>query len=425
VKAVFNDLMLILHQDSVSLRTLRAVAERLGCEWVEAETREALDEVLAIRHPTIALLAVDRAEHDGMLMLQTLAHSSSPPATLLIGSADGRLLSSITRAAEGRSLKVIGVTKEPLDALELERTLAPYLHRPPPIPREELLQALREHQLMVQYQPKVSLSPDGLRIGGAEALVRWLHPRKGLLQPRYFLEAVEEHELMTELTDFVLTEALRQAGHWRKAGLHLQVVVNLSLRLVRDREFPDRLVHLLGENEIPAQDLVLDVTEASAAVDHGLMMDVFTRLRILGVGISLDNFGTGRSSLTELYQMPYSEIKVDHSLMADVTREPDAMLIVQAIVDLAHTLKLNACAEGIENRQTLEFARSAGFDTAQGQFFSGPVPAAELEQIVRAWPSFGPAATGRWRAIAPQGIGLDNAAPRPLRPGRTDRGSSI
>ena len=230
---------------------------------------------------------------------------------------------------------------------------------------------------------------------------------------------------MTELTDFVLTEALRQAGHWRKAGLHLQVVVNLSLRLVRDREFPDRLVHLLGENEIPAQDLVLDVTEASAAVDHGLMMDVFTRLRILGVGISLDNFGTGRSSLTELYQMPYSEIKVDHSLMADVTREPDAMLIVQAIVDLAHTLKLNACAEGIENRQTLEFARSAGFDTAQGQFFSGPVPAAELEQIVRAWPSFGPAATGRWRAIAPQGIGLDNAAPRPLRPGRTDRGSSI
>ena len=120
--------------------------------------------------PTIALLAVDRAEHDGMLMLQTLAHSSSPPATLLIGSADGRLLSSITRAAEGRSLKVIGVTKEPLDALELEGTLAPYLHRPPPIPREELLQALREHQLMVQYQPKVSLSPRWLENWGCRSV---------------------------------------------------------------------------------------------------------------------------------------------------------------------------------------------------------------------------------------------------------------
>jgi EAL domain-containing protein (putative c-di-GMP-specific phosphodiesterase class I) len=150
---------------------------------------------------------------------------------------------------------------------------------------------------------------------------------------------------------------------------------------------------------VPADQLVLDVTEATPAMDRDLMLDVFTRLRIQGIGLSLDNFGTGMSSLTELYRMPYSEIKVDHSLIADVTREPEAMLIVEAIVDLAHTLQLTVCAEGVETRQMLEFARKRGIDTAQGRFFSGPVEASDVERIASAWPVFVPGSTGTWRPV--------------------------
>jgi EAL domain-containing protein (putative c-di-GMP-specific phosphodiesterase class I) len=144
---------------------------------------------------------------------------------------------------------------------------------------------------------------------------------------------------------------------------------------------------------------MLDVTEASPSVDRDLMFDVFTRLRILGVGLSLDNFGTGMSSLTELYRMPYSEIKVDHSLIADVPREKEAVVIVRAIVDLAHALGLAVCAEGVETRQMLEFVRTSGIDSAQGRLFSGPVSAIDVEQIVRAWPSAGVTTTGSWHSL--------------------------
>jgi EAL domain-containing protein (putative c-di-GMP-specific phosphodiesterase class I) len=173
--------------------------------------------------------------------------------------------------------------------------------------------------------------------------------------------------------------------------------VNLSPRLVRDRAFPDRLATLLQESGVPPASFVLDVTEAAGSEDRDLMLDVFTRLRILGVGLCLDNFGTGLSSLTDLYRMPFSEIKIDHSLIADVAREPEAQLIVGAIADLAHTLQLTVCAAGVENRQTYEFVRSAGFDSAQGKFFSPPADAGDIERLIRAWPRPELAATGIWR----------------------------
>jgi EAL domain-containing protein (putative c-di-GMP-specific phosphodiesterase class I) len=132
-----------------------------------------------------------------------------------------------------------------------------------------------------------------------------------------------------------------------------------------------------------------------------LLLDVFTRLRILGVGLSLDNFGTGSTALTDLYRLPFSEIKVDQSLTADVSREREARVIVKAIVDLAHTLGLTACAAGVETRQEMEFVRNVGFDMAQGRLFSEPVLPPDVEQMFRAWPSTGPAATCSWRAATP------------------------
>jgi EAL domain-containing protein (putative c-di-GMP-specific phosphodiesterase class I) len=287
----------------------------------------------------------------------------------------------------------------------LEVLFAEHLTTPPPVARAELERALAASELSIQYQPKISLASSGLRIQGVEALVRWQHPTRGLLLPRHFLHAVEEYELLAGVTDFVMTEAIRQAGQWRANGLLFELIINLSPCLVRDRGVPERLADLLREYEIPPNQLVLDVTEASAAIDRDLMFDVFTRLRMLGVGLSLDNFGTGMSSLTELYRMPYSEIKVDHSLIADAAQEREAMLIVRAIADLAHTLQLAVCAEGVETHQMLEFVRSSGFDSAQGRLFSRPVQASEIEGIVKAWPCVEPAAKGSAAEIQALSVG--------------------
>jgi EAL domain-containing protein (putative c-di-GMP-specific phosphodiesterase class I) len=278
----------------------------------------------------------------------------------------------------------------------------PYLKNAPPISLGELERALIEHELIVEYLPKIDIRTDQLRMQGVEALVRWQHPRRGLLYPSHFLGPMEDHELVARLTDFVMTEAVRQASQWRTLGLPLEMVVNLSPKLIRDREFPERVAVLLSEYEVPAQQVVFDVTEASSIEDRDLMLDVFTRLRILGVGLSLDNFGTGVSSLTEIYRMPFSEIKVDQVLIADVAREREAMLIVRAIANLAHTLELVVCAEGVETSELLSFARSVNFDTAQGRFFSGPVKPAEIERLVRTWPCSEAAATGHWRVMRPK-----------------------
>jgi EAL domain-containing protein (putative c-di-GMP-specific phosphodiesterase class I) len=392
-----SDLLLILEQEPVARAALCAMAERLGCDHIEPTGADALHEVLVIRRPTLAVLAVDGTDSDCLAIMNILAHHHVRPATLLVGVNSARLMASIKRTAESRGLAVLGVLARPLQIEMVEEILTLQLAVAPPVPRAELEQALAESEFTLVYQPKLAISPGAVKIQGVEALVRWQHPRRGLLEPRRFLSAVTEYGLMAPLTDFVMTEAVRQASQWRTAGLALEITVNLSTELVQDRGFPQRLAVLLQEYDFPARQLMLDVTEASSPEGQHLLLDVFTRLCILGVGLSLDNFGTGQSSLTGLYRMPFSEIKVDHSLIADVPREREARMIVKAIVNLAHGLGLAACAEGVETAQMLDFVRSAGFDTAQGRFFSEPVPAAEILNIVRAWPSSGPAATGSWR----------------------------
>jgi EAL domain-containing protein (putative c-di-GMP-specific phosphodiesterase class I) len=402
-----SDLMVILDSDGESLEVLREVAQRLGCEHVEIDSASDMQQVLGLRHPTMAIMPVDRIDARGMAALDALAHHDSRPAMLLIGEISPRILAGIKRAAATRGLTLIGVAPRPLDAIFVEKMLSPHLAVSPPIHRQEVEQAILQHELNLLYLPKLAMASGPVTIQGVEALVRWQHPRRGLLEPAHFLRAVEEHGLMTQLTDFVMTESVRQGAVWRERGLALEIVVNMSTELVRDRAFPARLASLLEEHNFPTQALTLDVTESGSVADRDLLLDVFTRLRMLGVGLSLDNFGTGLSSLTEIYRIPFSEVKVDHSLLADAPREREARIVVQSIVNLAHTLQLVVCAEGVETSQMYEFVRSAGFDTAQGRFFSEPVDAADIERLVQAWPSSGPAATGSWRT--PKSVQFDSA----------------
>jgi EAL domain-containing protein (putative c-di-GMP-specific phosphodiesterase class I) len=380
------DLLVIIDRDPDSLRVLRTVADHLGCDRIEAESSDSLNDVLAARRPTIAVLAMDAAEANGLAALRNLAAHHMRPATFLIGACAPRVLASAKRAANRRAFTVIGTSGRPLDPMALERLLTAHLTTAPPIPRGELEQALAADEMTLLYLPKIALRADNVSVQGVEALVRWRHPRRGSLRPVHFLQAVEQHGLMTELTDFVLTEAIRQSGRWCTQGMPLETVVNLTPSLVRDPDFPRRLASLLREHDVPPPQLMLDIAEPSSTEDQDLLLEVFTSLRVLGVGLSLDNFGTGRSSLTELYRMPYSEIKVDQSLLAEGPGDTDAQRIIHAVTDLAHAFGLAVCAEGVETRVMYEFVREAGFDSAQGHFFCAPVDAGQIERFVKEWP---------------------------------------
>jgi EAL domain-containing protein (putative c-di-GMP-specific phosphodiesterase class I) len=395
-----SDLALIVERDARSLAVLRAVLEQLGCERIEADSAAELSAILAIRSPTLAFLTLDTIEADGLAALKLLAAQGQRPATVLIGSVPERVLASARRAAYSLGVPIVGTLTRPLDEIRLEQLILSHITAMPLPSREELERALSEHELILKYQPKVSLAEARTRVCGAEALVRWQHPRRGTLLPRHFLSAFENYELAAALTDFVMTEAIRQAGLWRSRGLDLELVINLTPRLVRDRAFPERMRSVLKEHEVPPDRVVLDLTEATSGDDRDLLIDVFTRLRILGMGLSLDNFGTGLSSLTDLYRMPFSEIKVDSTLIREAAIEREAQIIVKAIADLAHALGLSVCAEGVESRAILEFVLATHFDSAQGRLFCGPADAADVEKLVTQWPAAAVPGIATWQAPA-------------------------
>lgn len=392
------DLMLICESDPDSAAALRRIAEALGCDWIEAADPQELSTLLNIRRPTIVVLAVDSPNIDGLLPMSILAQVNARPATLLVGGQDERVLAGVKRMATARGLTVIAARRRPLVEADVEQLLLDHVIGPLRIERTELDRGLNDHEFMLLYQPKIALN-GGMQVVGVEALVRWRHPRRGTLLPRHFLPAVEQHGMRMPLADMVITEAIRQAGVWNSRGLSLQVAINLSPGLVQDRAFPDRLAALLREQEVPPSQITLDVTDTIDAQDRELIQDVFTRLRVMGVGIALDNFGNGLSPLSEIYRMPFSEIKIDRRMLEDAAHDRDAELVVRSLVDMAHQLRLTVCAKAVETAQLLDFIRSAEFDSAQGRLFSEPVVAGRIEDLVGELNRARNPGSGVWRAL--------------------------
>jgi len=242
---------------------------------------------------------------------------------------------------------------------------------------------MREGQFVVHYQAKAFSRGNAFEVSGVEALVRWNHPRLGLLHPAGFLKAVADSGQMVQLTDYVIAESIRQAGVWRQQGLRLQLGLNISSDLVTDLELPRRLALVLDEHGVSPGDVVIDVLEQTGPETADLVRDVFTQLRLLGVGLCLDNFGVGSSSITRLMNMPFTEVKVDGSLLTRVMEEPGAHRVLGCFVDLMHALGLSVCAEGVETDAAMEHVRAAGFDAAQGLVIGAVSTAVQIARSLR------------------------------------------
>ncbi len=260
--------------------------------------------------------------------------------------------------------------------------------------------------LVLHFQPQLACADES--VVGVEALVRWDHPRHGLLAPSAFLDLVEDHRLMPELTRIVLAGAVAEAGLWRAAGRDLPVAVNLSAScLVRDQMLTE-LSDALAASGLPAGRLVLEVTETAIMADPARAIDMIAAIGVLGVRVSIDDYGTGYSSLTYLDQLPAQELKLDRSFTTRLLEDNRTQVIVAGTIDLAHRLGLIVTAEGVEDRATAEALCGFGCDRTQGYLHSPPLPAPEF----RAWL----AAAGPTRALP--------RARRTGRAGRVDRTGS-
>ncbi|WP_164520375.1 putative bifunctional diguanylate cyclase/phosphodiesterase [Specibacter cremeus] len=241
---------------------------------------------------------------------------------------------------------------------------------------EELRNALATNELVLHYQPKINL--DSGAVTGFEALVRWDHPRRGLLLPDAFLGLVEEAGLMREMTRVVLEEALDQTASWHAQGHNFTVAVNLSASSLVDAGLPGRIADMVTSRGLPVSALMLEVTEDYVVRNVSRARTILTELRNHGFRIAIDDFGTGYSSLAYLRDLPIDELKLDRSFITPMTKDSRAAVLVSSTIDLAHSLKMDVVAEGIETADAYGDLVIFGCDQGQGYYMSRPIPADDI-----------------------------------------------
>ena len=246
----------------------------------------------------------------------------------------------------------------------------------------QLRHAVERREWLVEYQPIVSVKNGN--ISGLEALVRWLHPHRGLIPPMEFIPVAEETGLIIPMGEFVLRAACQQVKAWRDAGFpKLWVSVNLSGRQFQDQNLVQKIKQVLQETGLPSDGLRLEVTESIAMRDLAYSIKVLKELKMLGVFVSLDDFGNGYSSLSYLKQFPLKVLKIDRSFIHDIIINQNSEAITTAIIFMARSLNLEVVAEGVETEEQLSFLKSKFCDEVQGYLFSKPLPAMELTNLLK------------------------------------------
>ncbi len=388
---------LLVVDDELGVSGLIAeIAEGLGFEVAQVHSAEALRAAYRDLAPDVVVLDLVMPGVDGVELLGFLADEGSEAQVLLISGLDTRVLSTSERLGLSHGLRMLGRLQKPIDLGELEELLGSAM---PATPRpaaasvrrgslvvDELREAIAHDQLVVYYQPKATLGPDGVEsIDAVEALVRWAHPARGIVMPGDFIGLAEKNGLIGPLTEAVVRKAMEQIHRWDVAGLTLDLAINLAPQILEDKALPDRLLESITGYRLDPSRIHLEITESAAMENTARSMEILARFRVKGFAVSMDDFGTGYSSLVQLYRMPFNELKIDRSFVMEMDRSNEARTIVHSTIELAHNLGLEVCAEGVEAEATLSWLCAAGCDRAQGYLISRPVPASEIGALVKTW----------------------------------------
>jgi len=242
----------------------------------------------------------------------------------------------------------------------------------------DLQQAVDNNELILYYQPKVAIN--GAGGDEAEALVRWIHPRKGFIPPGEFIPFAEQTGYIKELTRWVLARAIKQAGQWLREGRPVKVSVNLSTRDLLDPGLPATVASLIDLASLPPDYLCLEITESGFMDEPAKALDVLHKLRTLGLSLAIDDYGTGYSSLAYIRRLPITELKIDRAFVLELAHSQGDAQIVRSTIELGHRLGLKVVAEGVEDQPVVAVLAEMGCDRIQGYVFGKPMPAEAFDQ---------------------------------------------
>jgi EAL domain-containing protein (putative c-di-GMP-specific phosphodiesterase class I)/DNA-binding CsgD family transcriptional regulator len=294
--------------------------------------------------------------------------------------------SSDGRAGLRQTTPANALLEKPVCVAELEQAFGRLQLAEQSLSGERFLEAIATRELVLHFQPVVTRNPKQLI--KLEALVRWEHPTLGLIPPSNFLPIAESNmTIIDALADWVAGSVVESYHVLAEIGIKVPLAMNISTRNLNDMTLPDRLEQRLRAGRMPTQHLCLEITEGAAFMDVGRTTDILSRIRLKGMQLSFDDFGTGYSSLGLLRQIPFSEIKIGRSFVADVATSRGCRAIVKSIIDLAANMEINCVAEGVETAETADFIEQLGARNLQGHLIARPMPI----EAIPAWLS-----TGTW-----------------------------
>ncbi len=379
---------LVVEDDDFQRRTVVRMLRSLGArEVLEAgDGKQALASIRGAALVDLVVCDLDMPVMDGMEFMRHLGQANSAVSVIIASVQELPLLHSVKKMARAYGVRLLGVIEKPVTLKGLGTLIALHeLPKPqsarvsadaPGFSLEQILHGVQEEQFEPFFQPKVALATG--KVLGAEALARWRHPEHGLVGPDAFIAPLEHSGKIDELTLVMLQKAALACRAWRERGMELTVSVNLSLVSLTDTTLADRITEIVRSAGLDPRYMILEITETAAMTEVAPALENLARLRMRGFGLSVDDYGTGFSSLRQLTRAPFTELKIDQGFVTGCGANPSARAIVESSVEMARRLNLKSVAEGVETQSDWDVLLAVGCDLAQGYFIAKPMQESEF-----------------------------------------------
>ncbi|PKA14046.1 diguanylate phosphodiesterase [Leptospira meyeri] len=376
---------LVIEDDDFQREVIVDILIRLGAIHVtQARTGSEALKILTEINPSpidIILCDLNMPEMDGMEFIRHIGTSHSSIATIIMSALDGALIESVQKMASAYGANILGAIEKPITPGHLETLLSLYNARDSKQGKTsnqgsrftigEILEGLTNGNFEPYFQPKIHLATG--KLIGAEALARWIHPLHGVISPYAFIDLLEKTGNIDILTFVMLEKSAKACQRLHSQGFNISISINLSLSSLTDTKLADKITRIILDSGIDPKYIILEITETAAMTEMAPALENLARLRMKGFGLSIDDYGTGYSSMQQIARIAFTELKIDQSFVREMATSNVSKVLINSSIDMATKLQMKSTAEGIETKKDWEALQSMNCDLGQGYYIAKPM----------------------------------------------------